>query len=66
MRWEKNLQEWGGEGDKRGKGREKNWGKKTEGEKRKGKKKKKKKKKTIGDRENARISISNPLLKGVT
>ena len=39
--WEKNLQEWGGEGDKGGGGGgewEKNWGNKTEGEKRKGKK----------------------------
>ena len=37
LRWEKNLQEWGGEGDKGGKGK-KNWGKITEGKKWKGKK----------------------------
>ena len=59
--WEKNLQEWGGEGDKGEKG-EKNWGKKTEGEKRKGKKGGKKKE-TGRIEPSSRISIGKLLLK---
>ena len=51
FRWGKNLQEWGGEGDKGGKGKN-NWGKKTEGEKKRRNGEEKEKKANHGEREN--------------